>query len=347
MANVLAGDVGGTKTVLCLYRIDDGQPGKPALTEVHKTHFPSQAYTDFAELMGSFLNDVAPLRPTAVCLGIAGPVDEQRCDATNLPWVIDADQLAADFALDNVLLINDLEASAHGMLQLSADEFVELNPQAEPQTGHAAVIAAGTGLGEAILAWDGQRHIALSTEGGHADFAPNSAQEDSLLIYLRDRFGGHVSYERILAGDGFGNLYDFLNATGYARPNPGIEARMASGDRNAVISQHGLQGDDPLCTEVMRLFVRIYGRAAGNLALKCLPRAGIYIGGGIGPKIQAALRTTEFVSGFLDKGRMSRAIERIPLRLAMNPESPLLGAAHKAVLLHRTGSHGREHQPAR
>jgi glucokinase len=336
MSVVLAGDVGGTKTVLCLYRVDDSRPGKPALTEVHKSLYASAAHADFAELMAAFLSELAPLRPDAACLGIAGPVQGRRCEATNLPWVIDAERLVDAFAIDDVLLLNDLEAAAHGMLHLADSEFVELNPHAVRQPGHAAVIAAGTGLGQAILAWDGQRHIVLPTEGGHADFGPNDAQEDALLVYLRERFGGHVSNERILSGAGFGSLYDFLNVSGFARPDPDIETEMAGADRNAVISRHGLEGQDPLCTGAVRLFVRIYGREAGNLALRCLPRGGLFIGGGIGPKIRDALQSGEFIRGFLDKGRMAGAIKTIPLRLSLNPEAPLLGAAHMAVRLARS-----------
>lgn len=331
MTYVLAGDVGGTKTVLCLYRIDAGSSSKTSLLEVHKTIYPSSAYPNFSDLVAAFIAEVAPQRPIAACLGIAGPIHEQCCNATNLPWVIDARALAGEFGFDDVHLLNDLEAAAYGMLHLSSDEFVELNPNAVPQTGHAAVIAAGTGLGEAILAWDGQRHFVLPSEGGHCDFAPNSAQEDALLIFLRERFGGHVSAERILAGAGFGNLYDFLRASApHTEPNPDIEAEMLQEDRNAVISRHGLADDDPLCVEAMSLFVRIYGSEAGNLALKCLPRGGIYIGGGIGPKIRTALEAGGFMQGFLDKGRMARAIEHIPVRLSLNPEAPLLGAAYMA-----------------
>ncbi|MCB1800087.1 MAG: glucokinase [Gammaproteobacteria bacterium] len=331
MSLILAGDVGGTKTVLCLYRIDGRQGARVRPEEIHKTLYPSADYADFAHLVAAFLGEIAPQRPEAACLGIAGPIQDQRCTATNLPWEIDAAELANDFGIADVHLLNDLEAAAHGMPHLPADQFVELNPHAVAQPGHAAVIAAGTGLGEAILAWDGDHYQVLPSEGGHCDFAPNTPQEQSLLLYLRARFGGHVSYERILAGAGFGNLYDFLSASGHAPPDPAIEAEMHAGDRNAVISQHGLQGDDALCAETMRLFVRIYGSETGNLALKCLPRGGIYIGGGIGPKIQAALETGEFLHGYLDKGRMAHTIEQIPLRLSLNPEAPLIGAAHVAV----------------
>lgn len=332
MSLVLAGDVGGTKTVLALYRSADGR-----LAEVRKSTFPSGAHAQFADLVAEFLQDDTA---AAACFGIAGPIQtepgperNQRCVTTNLPWVIDAQALAARFGFGAVRLLNDLEAAACGMLQLGPEDFVELNPDAVEQPGHKAVIAAGTGLGEAILAWDGTRHIAMPTEGGHTDFGPNDAEEDALLAFLRQRFGGHVSGERILAGDGFGNLYDFLKDTGRATPAPAIEAEMAGQDRNAVISRHGLAGDDPLCRRVMQLFVRIYGAEAGNLALKCLPSGGLYVGGGIGPKIRAALEGGGFMQGFLDKGRMARAIARIPVRLALNPEAPLLGAAHTAAQL--------------
>lgn len=331
MSYILAGDIGGTKTVLCLYQVGNTPTGSAPLTEVHKTFYPSASHPDFGGLVADFLTRISPERPVAACFGIAGPIHEQRCNATNLPWIIDARILADSFAIHDVHLLNDLEAAAYGLLHLPAGEFVELNPQAVPQAGHAAVIAAGTGLGEAIMAWDGQRHIVLPSEGGHCDFAPNSSQEDALLLFLRKRFGGHVSAERILAGDGFGNLYDFLRESGDAAPDPVIEAGMLREDRNAVISRHGLAGDDPLCTAAVRLFVRIYGSEAGNLALKCLPRGGLYIGGGIGPKIRTALETGEFMQGFLDKGRMARAIGHIPVRLSLNTEAPLLGAAHMAL----------------
>lgn len=328
MSYLLAGDIGGTKSVLCLYRQDsDGKR-----IELHKTTYASGQHAEFVELVDGFLR-TAPEQPTSACFGIAGPIQQQRCETTNLPWVIDAAELAARFNFAQVRLLNDLEAAAYGMLVLGPTDFVELNPQAQPHQGHKAVIAAGTGLGEAILAWDGSQHIAMPTEGGHTDFAPNTPEQDALLVFLRERFHGHVSIERILAGDGFGNLYDFLKDTGRYPADPAIEADMQQQDRNAVISQHGLQASDPLCTRVMQMFVQIYGAEAGNLALKCLPHGGLYIGGGIGPKIRPALQAGHFMQGFLDKGRMAKAIAQIPVRLALNPEAPLLGAAHMAGLL--------------
>lgn len=331
MTGVLAGDIGGTKTVLCLYQAVAGDTDEPALREQRKATFSSGAHACFADLLREFLDAGSQEMPRLACLGIAGPIHGQRCEATNLPWVIDANELQSGFGFSRVKLLNDLEAAAHGMLHLPDTDFVELNPHARKQPGHNAVIAAGTGLGEAIIAWDGEGHIVLPTEGGHCDFAPNSAQEDALLAFLRERFGGHVSVERILSGDGFGSLYDFLKASGDFEASPQVEALTEEDDRNAAISRLGLQQTDPICTEALRLFVRLYGRETGNLALKCLPHGGLFIGGGIGPKIRAAMESGEFIAGYLDKGRMAKAIRQIPLTLALNPEAPLLGAAHTAL----------------
>lgn len=330
MSYILAGDVGGTKTVLAIYAINDEDTKDQVLTEEFRKTYPSSEYKTFSELLGHFLSETAISESTFVCLGIAGPIEDQQCKATNLPWVIDAESLCKELELADVFLLNDLEAAAYGMLSLKEHDFIELNPEAKPQSGNIAVIAAGTGLGQAILAWNGKQHIALPTEGGHCSFAPNNPQEDALLNFLRDRFDGHASYERILAGDGFGNLYDFLRTNNFAPANAGIESSMSAGDRNAIISNLGLNGEDMLCSEALRLFVRIYGSETGNLALKCLPRGGIYIGGGIAPKIQTALQSGEFMQAFLDKGRMTHAIQNIPVRLAMNVDAPLLGAADMA-----------------
>lgn len=333
MTRVLAGDIGGTKTILCLYRVSGDVAGTPTLLEERKVTFSSGKHASFAELLQEFLDTGSSEQPHSACLGIAGPIHDQRCEATNLPWVIDAAELMSSFGFSQVRLLNDLEAAAHGMLHLTDEDFVELNPNARHQAGHKAVIAAGTGLGEAIIAWDGAAHIVMPTEGGHCDFAPNSDREDELLRFLRQRFGGHVSVERILSGDGFTSLYEFLKSTGDYEVAAEVEAQLSEGDRNAVISRFGLQGKDPLCAEVLSLFVHLYGRETGNLALKSLPHGGIFVGGGIGPKIRSAMESGEFIAGFLDKGRMAKAIQHIPLTLVLNPEAPLLGAAHTALRL--------------
>jgi len=242
--------------------------------------------------------------------------------------MIDASALREQLGIENVYLLNDLESAAYGVLQL--DAFFELNPNSTSKQGHKAVIAAGTGLGEAILFFDGAQYHAMPTEGGHTEFAPQNALEDSLLVFLRERFNGHVSLERILSGDGFGHLYDFLKSIDFAPVNEQLEFDMQSQDRNAVISEAGMMGQDILCQEVVRLFCRIYGVEAGSFALKTLPAGGIYIAGGIAPKIRSALAKGEFMQGFLDKGRMTHAIENIPVRIVDNPEAPLLGAAYYA-----------------
>ena len=318
---ILAGDVGGTKTVLALYRTSlDG------LKEVRKSTFASGQHALFEDLLVEFLG--TDVNIDMATFGIAGPVKEQRCITTNLPWTIDASEISQNLKIPKVHLLNDLEAAAYGILQLN--HFHELNPSANPKNGHIAVIAAGTGLGEAILFFDGKQHHAMPTEGGHCEFPPQNVQEDQLLLFLRARFDGHVSIERILSGDGFGHLYDFLKVSQFAPVNPELERKMQQGDRNALISQMGLERTDALCTEALRLFCRIYGAEAGNLALKTLPLGGLYIAGGIAPKIRTALESGLFMDGFLDKGRMKHAIEQIPVRIVDDPEAPLLGAAHYA-----------------
>ncbi|WP_321276281.1 glucokinase [Thiomicrorhabdus indica] len=324
MQKILAGDVGGTKTVLAIFSQDSGE-----LIEHRKQTFPSGQHTEFVDLVQEFLQGEEGV--SSAVFGIAGPINDQKCITTNLPWMIDASALREQLGIENVYLLNDLESAAYGILQL--DAFFELNPNSTSKQGHKAVIAAGTGLGEAILFFDGTQYHAMPTEGGHTEFAPQNALEDSLLVFLRERFNGHVSLERILSGDGFGHLYDFLKSIDFAPANYELELTMQTQDRNAVISEAGMMGQDALCQEVVRLFCRIYGVEAGSFALKTLPAGGIYIAGGIAPKIRSALQNGEFMQGFLDKGRMTHAIENIPVRIVDNAEAPLLGAAHFAFQL--------------
>lgn len=328
MSQILAADVGGTKTVLAIFETKEDQ-----LVEIRKSVFPSGSHPRFEDLLWEFLGEEPHQAITAAVLGIAGSVKNQRCITTNLPWTIEAAKVAAEFGIEQVHLLNDLEAAAYGVLQL--DTFYELNENAVQQTGHVAIIAAGTGLGEATLFYDGQNYHAMPSEGGHAEFGSQSELEDQLLAFLRARFKGHVSLERILSGDGFGNLYDFLKSIDFAPVNAELESKMDAGDRNAVISQAGLAQTDAICSEVMRLFCRVYGAAAGNLALRSLPLGGVYIAGGIAPKIRQAMVAGDFMEGFLDKGRITHAIEHIPVRIVDDPEAPLLGAAYFASVLSR------------
>ena len=323
---ILAGDIGGTKTVLSL--LDEGDDGQ--LNCVQERTFASGEHDSFDEILKLFLPKKLSIH--SACFGVAGPVVQQRCFATNLNWTLDGDDLKTKLGTARVRLLNDLEAMAVGMLYLDEDDFIELNPNAEVQTGTIAVIAAGTGLGEAILYWDGKQHHPIATEGGHCSFAPQNSQQDQLLQFLRDRYPQHVSYERILSGNGFSHLYDFLVEYEYAPPCPAVptiqHAHMSGIDRNAVISRLGINGEDEICREVVRLFVEIYGAEASNLALKSFATGGVFIGGGIGPKIRSAMEGGSFMQAFSSKGRFQILLEKTSVKLALNPRTPLIGAMH-------------------
>jgi glucokinase len=243
-----------------------------------------------------------------------------------LPWLLDAEELKIKLNTSKVKLLNDLEAMALGMLYLPEHDLLELNPDAEVQAGNIAVIAAGTGLGEAILYWDGNKHHPMATEGGHSDLAANNTQQDLLLAYLRKSYPDHVSCERILSGIGFSHLYDFLCDQGFAPPCPNVPDTNSDIDRNAVISRLGVTGEDSLCAEAVRLFVELYGAETGNLALKSLATGGIFIGGGIAPKILSAMQDGKFMHAFKAKGRFFPLLEKIPVKLSLNPRTPLIGA---------------------
>ena len=323
---ILAGDIGGTKTVLTLIDKDDNGVWQCLAEQT----FASGEFTDFNDILTLFLANSNAI--SAACFGIAGPVIEERCQTTNLPWIVDAAELKVRLGTPRVKLLNDLEAMALGMLQLPNEDFVDLNPQAQAQPGNIAVIAAGTGLGEALLYWDGQRYHALATEGGHTDFAPLNQQQDQLLTFLRERYPEHVSCERLLSGIGFSNLYDFLLSIDYGPACPAVpspeHAKEIGIDRSAVISRLGVNGEDAVCQEVVRLFAELYGAEAGNLALTALATGGVYIGGGIGPKIRPALEAGDFMQAFSAKGRFKNMLDNVPVKLALNPKTPLLGAMY-------------------
>lgn len=310
----LAGDIGGTKTIIAIHH------QKQILRE---EIFPSAEYASLEDILKSFLEQGETI--DRACFGIAGPIVNQNCRTTNLPWHIDASSLSALFSIPHVRLINDLEAMAIGVQHLAPEDLLELNPSALDQPGNRAVIAAGTGLGEALLIWNGTRHLAIATEGGHADLAAQNSEQDDLLKFLRNRFSGHVSLERILSGDGIGTLYDFMVETGREPPCPEV-SQCIDGDRNALISRLGLEKSDAACSRALSLFVDFYGAAAGNLGLCTFATGGIYIGGGIAPKIQSALTGGAFMRAFLSKGRFRDFLSQIPVRLILNQKVPLLGA---------------------
>ncbi len=317
---ILAGDIGGTKTVLSMLTRDTNG----SLTCVHEKSYSSQQFQTFDDILTAFLPTDTPIK--SACFGVAGPVVNQHCQTTNLPWVLNAEALKVKLNTTKVRLLNDLEAMALGMLYLPEQDLIELNPNAQVQSGNIAVIAAGTGLGEAILYWDGNKHYPMATEGGHSDFAAQTAQQDSLLAYLRNIYPDHVSYERILSGIGFSHLYDFLCEQGIAPSCLKVPDINSDVDRNAVISQLGINNEDPLCAAVVRLFVELYGAETGNLALKSLSTGGIFIGGGIGAKILPAMQNGDFIKAFKAKGRFLPLLDKISVKLSLNPRTPLIGA---------------------
>lgn len=317
---ILAGDVGGTKTILALY-LADGDGWRC----VKKTRYASADYATFAGLLQAFLEDGPDGAIASVCLGVAGPIVDGDCVATNLPWVLRRGEIGAAAGVEKVRLLNDLEATAWGILDLPESDFAVLNAGA-PRPGNVAVLAAGTGLGEAIVAWNGESHLVLASEGGHTDFAPGSAREIALLQYLWQKYPGHVSYERLLSGEGLINIYQFLQTSGVALAQPEIERQMREYDPAAVIGEAGVNGSDALSVAALALFCRIYGAEAGNLALKCLPYAGIYLAGGIAAKILPFIARGDFLEGYLAKGRYREALLQIPVKICTNQEVGLLGA---------------------
>ena len=277
---ILAGDIGGTKTDVGVFEWEENT------LKLHtKVQFSSRDHVSFDAILDAFKAQVALPHIDAACFGIAGPVIEGSCSATNLPWKVNSSDLQAYLGLKNVRLLNDLEATAYGMLYLKEEEFVDLNPEGQKREGNRAVIAAGTGLGEAILYHDGSGYHPIGTEGGHGDFAPLSPQQDALLQWLRIRYPEHVSYERVLSGAGIYSIYQFLAQSGFA-PEPASMLMIPEDkDPSAMVSQCALEAHDPLCMETLRLFVQIYGAEVGNLALKSMSLGGVCIGGGIAPKI--------------------------------------------------------------
>ncbi len=318
---ILAGDVGGTKTILALYEADgDGWRC------IKKTRYSSLGHSTFTGLLQDFLANGPAHAIASACLGVAGPIVDGDCVATNLPWVLRRREIGNCIGTEKIRLLNDLEATAWGILDLPAADFITLNPGAEPRPGNSAVLAAGTGLGEAIVAWNGETYQVLASEGGHCDFAPGSDQEIALLQFLWKKYPDHVSYERLLSGEGLGNIYQFLQASGHAPVQPVIAQRMGESDPAAVIGEAGVAGSDALSVAALSLFCRIYGAEAGNLALKCLPYAGVYLAGGIAAKILPFIARGDFMDGYLAKGRYRAALKQSPVNVCTNQEVGLLGA---------------------
>ena len=322
---ILAGDIGGTNARLAYF-----QPQNGRFQLVSERVFPSREHKGLGEIVTRFL-DESGTRPEAACFGIAGPVRNGRVETSNLPWVIEQAALANQIHLATTLLINDLEASAWGIGALGLEDLVTLNPGGGSVSGNQAVIAPGTGLGEAGLFWDGNHHHVFACEGGHTDFAPTGDLQIELLRYLTKRFG-HVSYERILSGPGLVNIYEFLCASGCGKESAELAAAMGAGDPAAAISRAALGGGDPLASKALDLWITVYGAEASNLALKIMSTGGLFLTGGISPKILPRLKASVFIEAFLDKGRMRPLVEAMPVHVVTNEKAGLLGAARCAAV---------------
>ncbi len=353
---ILAGDIGGTKVNLALYDWKDERVGPE-----REATFASSDFECFEDLLEAFLapaeqeqeeaepseaesaspdsqdnEAAAPPQSTidVACFGVAGPVVDNRSRTTNLPWTIDGNEIAKRFTIPHVRLLNDLEATAYGLLVLQPDELEVLNAGTPPAVSHAiALIAAGTGLGEAILFWDGARYQPVPSEGGHADFGPNSDLEIELLRHLRTTYL-HVSYERVLSGGGLHAIYEFLRDSKKNEPT-WLAERLKAADPPATIAEAGLKKQADIAVQALDLFASIYGAEAGNLALKAMALSGVYLAGGIAPKILTKLKDGTFMRGFTAKGRYKRLLSTIPVRVIMNQKAAILGAAAVAAQIRR------------
>lgn len=326
---ILAGDIGGTKTLIALY-----EQTSEGLHLVREVNYPSQAHTSLEQILADFMKQSGQVAVRAACFGVAGAVVEGKCTTTNLPWTLAERDLAQALKVPTVKLLNDLEATAFGMLYLKPEELVELNAGHQPpRKGNVAVIAAGTGLGEAFLYWDGIKHLPMASEGGHADFAPRNELEIDLLLYLRKQIGGRVSYERVLSGPGIYKIYCFLRDTGRGSEAPEVAEQLKTNDPSPLVTRLGLAGKDPLCVAALELFSTLYGAEAGNLALISVSLGGVYIGGGIAPRLLPILQNGGFLRAFTDKGRFRSLLSGIPIRVSLNARTALLGAAEFALQL--------------
>jgi glucokinase len=322
---LLAGDIGGTKTILALFSEEKG-PHHPLVM----TRFESDNYPSLEAIVQKFLaNNSAILsagRIGAACFGIAGPIRKRRVEVTNLPWVIDADSLELVLG-STVALINDLEAIANAIPHLIDEDVVQLRPGKAEAKKPIAIIAPGTGLGEAYLVWDGSQYLALPSEGGHTDYAPATPLELELLTFLQSRMR-HVSYERVCSGIGIPNLYDFFKESGrYPEPEWLAEALENAEDKTPIIFHGAKDHDEPICKATLELFIAILGGEAGNLVLQLLATGGVYLAGGIPPRILSELKSSIFEEAFLRKGRFSKLLEPVPIYVVIDSLAALYGTA--------------------
>ncbi len=323
---ILAGDVGGTKVHLALYNFSSG-----ALVRLRDEKFPAADYPCLDDVVNTFLNKGPEKKDEIVasCFGCPGPVKDGRLKLTNLPWTLDTRGLQRSIGIEHIFLINDLEANGYGIPELGKDQIFVLHEADSSAVGHRGLLSAGTGLGESVLVWDPKlrRHTPLPSEGGHVDFAPRNEQEIELLRYLQGTLKGRVSFERVVSGIGIRNVYAFLRDSQKMEEPDWLRKRMETEDPNAVIGTCAEEGSAAICVEAMNIFAAAFGAVAGNLGLTLLASGGIYLGGGIAPKVLQLMQNGRFTNAFLDKGRMRPILEAMPVRIILDDTCALLGAA--------------------
>lgn len=320
---ILAGDVGGTKTSLALYRRE-----ARGLLRNRMGTYRSREHAGLDPILRDFLGGGVAVE--RACIGVAGPVEDGRCKLTNLDWEVDEESLRRTLGVRHAYLVNDLQATASSLPFLQESDLVVIREGEADPRGNMAVLAAGTGLGEGFLVGSGAGYVPLASEGGHVDFAPRDEREMRLHAFLREKHG-RVSVERVLSGPGLHDIYRFIREKEGMEEEPGIAAEVAGREPQRAIVRHGLAGGPGACAETVRIFCSVYGAVAGNLALQYFATGGVYLGGGIAPAILPALGRGEFLSAFVDKGRMRNLLSRIPVMVILDPTAPLLGAASFAT----------------
>lgn len=320
---VLAGDVGGTHARLALVDV-----GPNALTIVRRQDFASRDYPGLTPVIRQFLSAAGP-RAERACFGIAGPVVGQRARTPNLPWTLDAAELARETGIKDTRLLNDFAAVGHAIGRLGPSDVVTLQEGLPRPRGTIALIGAGTGLGEGFLVWDGARYRVQGSEGGHVDFAAADELEWGLARFLHQEHA-HVSYERVLSGAGLAAVYRYLALAAFAPEQPAVRAEMTREDPAAVVTRRALEGSDALCARALELFITVYGRHAGQLAITVLATGGVYVAGGIAPRITPRLKDGGFVAAFRAQGRLSDFALALPVHVIVNPDAGLMGSAAAA-----------------
>jgi len=316
---VLSGDIGGTKTRLAIVHFGSGNP-----EITNEIVCKSDDYPSFNHVLSGFLSQSGAAIEVA-SFGVAGPVHAGVCETTNLHWVIDAGQIRKEFGWQQVTLLNDLEAVGRGIRLMDESDLQVIN-QGVARKGNRAVIAAGTGLGEAGLYWDGRQHQSFACEGGHTDFSPTTDTEIAFMKWLAAQYG-HVSWERVVSGMGLENIYRFLLDYRHTSVPDWLAIQLREGDAAAAVSSAGISGKEPTCIEALDLFVRFFGAEAGNHALKMMATGGVYIAGGIAPRILERLKQADFIEAFCSKGRMTSLMHDMPVSVVLNDQVALLGAA--------------------